>query len=723
MAEFQLETPAPGSRILKHSSEIVLFGQPPDIVKGLLGQGNVRFDTLVLPDKREKNGSLLNHLEFPLYSFLFISKGLADNRKLNLVGDEPAISQALRLLRITLVGPTPAELDAWGTETSLKQEWLEVAEELALKNDAGEVMQIGDFFNLVPFKNNRANTSNLTIERISPDCFAVSQSDESITVDLNQDQQITPPYPVVADYVPGGLNKFSIEVLGGASGFSTSEPCTGLALCFNGDYLLIDSIPFLDEHLFARGISKNQVTSIFLTHLHDDHCSMFPLMQMPHRVEVITTREIFNMAMDKLACGLGWKAEAIAEHFQLIEVNPGESINYFGLNIEVHHTVHSVPTIGATFSTVHKGIHRDVCIIGDNQSMNSSRSMCRAGVVRPSTIKNLERLYQQRFNLLIADGGEGEIHGDPSDALNSQSDRVVFVHVEDVPDLLKATFSVVSAGKRYTLLEGDASIYTTQVNRFLTAWLGQTVPNRWLYNLLVEHQIVRYNAGDVIIVQDSESQGQVYMILTGYCDVVRVEDYQRHSIARLQAGDVIGEMAILTGTGIRNASVVARSPVTVCVFEEQTFSNFIHHSGFKDLLEQCWSLRPQIKSLPQFSSLLPNVIDKVAQIASQIRLPTNNTLEVDAEHYYVLAEGKVIAADDKGNTVLSAGSEFGWIPHADHRQTTLSAQNDCLLLQFSAAEFTTLLGRVPQLNYQIRKRQSQLAHDSVDWSLGKIATY
>ena len=60
----------------------------------------------------------------------------------------------------------------------------------------------------------------------------------------------------------------------------------------------------------------------------------------------------------------------------------------------------------------------------------------------------------------------------------------------------------------------------------------------------------------------------------------------------LQAGDVIGEMAVLTGSGIRNASVVAKTPVTVCVFAEETFRNFIRYSGLQDMLEKRWLLRP-----------------------------------------------------------------------------------------------------------------------------------
>jgi hypothetical protein len=430
MAEPKIIIPATGSRIVTDDSEVILFGQPPEVLKGLLREGVSRFDTLVLTDIREKSGSLLNNLEFPLYFFLFFAKGLAEKRKLNLVGDAESISHALRLLRYTLLGPTRGELDKWHTEEGLKNEWLGVSEAVAIKNDAGEAMKVEEFFTLVPFDNNEAIVGNFVIEHKGIDRYLVKNPGGDVYVDLNDDVEVVPPYPVPIDYVPGGLAKLGIEILGGASGFSTEEPCTGLALCYNGDYLLIDSIPFLDQHLFARGISKNQISAVFLTHLHDDHCSMFPLMEMPHRVEVITTEEIFDMAMEKLSCSLGWKLAAVAEHFELIQVKPGDTMNYYGLSIKVHNTVHSIPTIGATFSTIHKGQFRDVCIVGDNQNMTAVRSMGKSGIVRAATVENLERLYKQDFHLLIADGGAGEIHGDPGDALESAAERVVFVHVD-----------------------------------------------------------------------------------------------------------------------------------------------------------------------------------------------------------------------------------------------------------------------------------------------------
>jgi len=217
MAEPKILTPTSGCRIVTDDTEVILFAQPPEVLKGLLRDSITGFDTLVLTDIREKNGALLNNLEFPLYFFLFIARGLAEKRRLNLVGSSESISQALRLLRFTLLGPTRAELDKWHTEETLKLEWLAVSEALAIKNDAGQVRQVEEFFNLIPYENNIAVAGNFVIERRSVDHYLVSSPGGDVYVDLNDEEAVLPPYPVQIDYVPGGLAKMGIEVLGGSA--------------------------------------------------------------------------------------------------------------------------------------------------------------------------------------------------------------------------------------------------------------------------------------------------------------------------------------------------------------------------------------------------------------------------------------------------------------------------------------------------------------------------
>lgn len=708
--------PCLGARLYEDDYGSILFGAPPEVLKGLLLHGINNFDTIVLPDVREKDGSLTNSLEFPLYFFLFVSKGLEQGRKLNLVGDADALSQTLRLLRITLLGPTRDELKNWRTEPDLMDEWLAASDELALKDKNGETIPVEDFFALCPFENDQATAGEHQITRASSDVFEINAKGAMTTIDLNEDTELVPPYQVAPDYVPGGLTKMGIEVLGGASGFTPSEPCTGMALCYNGEYILIDCIPFLDEHLFARGISKNQIAAVFLTHLHDDHSSLFPLMMMPQRVDLITSREIFNMAMDKIACGIGWKPEVVREHFRLVETRPGERLNYFGLTIEPHVTVHSIPTIGATFSTVHRGIEREICVVGDNHTMEAVNEMTSRGLVRESTTRNLERLYSERFSLLVADGGAGAIHGDPADALHSAADRVVFVHVEKLTNEFNTTFSLATSGKRYTILEGDAAIYTSQINHYLTVWLGRPFPNRWMRSLLAEEEIRRYNTDDVILVQDSSTRGYVYLILTGYCDVVRHDGVELHHEASLQAGDILGEMAVITGTGTRNASVVAKTPVTLCVFSEETFKSFIVAEGFQDRLLVQWAMRPAIAKQPQLQSLSSIVLEKLSRIGELKELGPADSLELTEDFWCLLSEGEARI----NNESMFIGEDYGSRPFAPEITGPISTRDGCKLLLFSKKRIEKLRMDTPQLNYQLRKMRMNSPDQIVDWLLGEV---
>ncbi len=515
-----------------------------------------------------------------------------------------------------------------------------------------------------------------------------------------------------------------LEVLGGASGFTPNEPCTGLALCHNGDYILIDSIPFLDQHLVARGISKNQIFAVFLTHLHDDHCTMFPLMLMPHVVEVITTKEIFFMAMEKLSCSLGWSVESIHEHFKLIEVEPGVPINYFGLLIEAHLTVHSIPTIGATFSTFHQGQARQICVVGDNHNMGAIEELRKNGLVRNETVETLRRLYKNRFSILVADGGAGTIHGDPSDALQSESERVVYVHVDTLANEFNTTFSLAASGKRYTIIEGDPALYSGQVNHYLSLWLGEPLSNRWLRSLLAESEIRRYNSDDVIVVQGALSRDYVYLLLTGYCEVVRHDGSKLSTIARLQAGDPIGEMASITGKGERNASVVSRTPVTVAVFSERIFNAFFTAQGMGKKLRKSWRLRSTIRSLPCFLGLTSTVHLKLSVIACHLSLGAGENLKMGDEGWYLLIRGSVRNdAHDEISFDKSIVAEFGWLPLVGTRQESVTAIEDSHFIYFERQQFETSRSNIPQLNYYIRKFRIQYSTQQAEWQMGIVDPY
>jgi len=635
--------PMDGCRVLVSDGRAALFGAPPEVLKALMKADAGTLELIVLPDVRERHGVLLNNVEFLLYSFLFVEHGLEQGRRLKLVGDERHIAQLMELLRLTLLGPTAAELEGWGTDPALAREWLNAAEFFAIKDADGATRSVESFFEITPFVDDCAQAGDWRIRRTGVDRFAAENNGARGEVDLNDCARIVPPYAVVADYVPSGLAKLAVEVLGGASGFSPEQPSTGLALCTNGHYLLIDAIPYVDHHLQARGISMNEVMGIYLTHLHDDHCNLFPLMRAARRLDLITTREIYAMALRKLAMGLGWCDAAIAEHFRFVEIKIGEPFNYYGLEIDAHHTVHSIPTVGATFRVRHHGHAHEVCVVGDIQTLKEISEMREQGLVREQTEQTLLGLYSRRFDLLVADGGMGPIHGDPADALASDSERVVFVHVDSLPQRFNATFSLASSGKRYNLVEGDGDIYTVRAIEGLLDIFGDALSTRWITTLFADKVLKRYNAGDVIIKQNSATWGDVFLVLNGHCEVVRHDGEDFATIGTLEAGDLMGEMAVVTGTSQRNASVIARTPVLACQFPEAAFDRFIAARGLSSEMVAAWLRRGAMTRLPQFAGLGSTVVDNLCRAASEVRLAPGERVTLDPPCWSVVCSGAVIA--------------------------------------------------------------------------------
>ncbi len=714
MTDLEVLRPMEGCRVVTCDGRAVLFGQPPEVLKCLLKTRPGVLESLVLPDVRERGGILLNNVEFLLYFFLFFENGFRNGRRLNIIGDPDHIDQVMEILRLTLLGPTDAELKQWGTAVNLAREWRESADFFALKDENGNVRPVESFFSFHYWQDGIVEFDGFRVERSVVDRFEVAKNGQSVVVDLNDTVDVAPPYAVERDYVPGGLVKFGVEVLGGASGFSPEAPSTGLVLCVDGHHLLIDAIPYVDCLLRARGISINQISGVFLTHLHDDHCNLFPLMLAPHKLDLITTREIYEMALIKLAMGLGWDTDAVREHFNFFEVKVGEPVLYFGVEIIAHHTVHSIPTVGAVFRARELRRNYEICVVGDIQTFAEIHDMRNQGIVPEGTEEYLRELYSRRFDLLVADGGMGPIHGDPADALNSKSERVVFVHVEKLPEEFNATFSLASSGKRYTVAEGGSDIYTTRAIEYLNDSFRSYPETGWLSTLFSDKTIKRFNSDDVIIKQDSETWGNVFLILTGYCEVIHHDGHKFSVWGTREAGDLIGEMAIVTGTKIRNASVVARTPVTVCEFSEATFDAFIEKSGHKSALLSRWGRRIVVSEQPQFCSLGTTVVEFLCYESNLLDLQSYEPISASGEEYWaIVVEGAVITGDGERFGLHSEIGDF--IPYANPVPGCEVGDGGCKLLYFPAHVVRRLLCDIPQFNYGMRKLRMAENEASHPW--------
>ena len=233
------------------------------------------------------------------------------------------------------------------------------------------------------------------LRRAAPNRFEIAAGGHTKILDLTPEHEQSPPYPVTTDLTPSTLVKFGVEVLGGSTGFSATQASSGMALCHNGNYLLVDAIPFLNAHLRARGIARNQVHALFLSHIHDDHCNLLSLLQYNRRIQVLTTPVIWKMMLRKLSLLMDRPEDSLQEYFVFIPLTPGLEVNFFGLRITPFYSSHSIPTIGAYFETTHSGKDCRLIFTSDTQALSDLKRLQRTGIISQERYLQIAELYRQ----------------------------------------------------------------------------------------------------------------------------------------------------------------------------------------------------------------------------------------------------------------------------------------------------------------------------------------
>lgn len=613
----------PGVFYISSGGRSLLAGCPPEIVKVLMQRGLKAPNVILLPDRPISHGESQVAVEFPLYHHLFFGGKQHREDPLLLLGNSRRVEAARDLLDLTLFGPDAKQMEAWGMTAQQAEDLARETRSFQLKDKQGKALPLEAMVTTQVLDEAAVNLGWCIVRRVEPNSFEIAAEGHTKVINLTPDQEQAPPYPVNTDLTPGTLIKLGLEVLGGSTGFSVTQASSGFALCHNGSYMLVDAIPYLNTHLRARGIARNQIHSIFLSHIHDDHCNLLSLLQYSRPINLLTTPLIYRMMLRKLSLTMDHPEDSLQEYFNFIPLEPGRETNFFGLRITPFYSSHSIPTIGAYFETTHSGKNSRIIFTSDTQALADLKRLQRNGVINQERYQQIAELYRQPAQLLLADGGEGLIHGNPNDASDSPAERIVFLHLDSLSEKFQAHFSTASSGKRFNLLHGETDYNLTHTIEFLLEYFPG-MPPIWISNLLANQRVMKFNAGDIIIREGIRSEGYVYMILTGYAQVVHHDGERRQFLAQMEAGELIGEMSIITGHGQRNASVVALSPVTVTAFAESSFRDFILHQQCEAQLKSLWQKRELLQSLPYTRTLQQPVLRELARQVTLETLPSAN---------------------------------------------------------------------------------------------------
>lgn len=695
---------APGVTVCQTENRNLLFGCPPEVIKHLMLKGLPSPDVIILPDTSYRFDVLQNCTEFPLYSFLFVEGHFRSGKKLTIVGTPLHIKANRKLLRLTLLGPTRKEYAELGSSHWFDELYRE-SRAMAVKDASGREFSIDDFVDFIPFAEGVATLADGTrIEHTGKDRYRVGQHEIDISFNTPQ----LPPYNLHGDFVTTIPMRLGVTVLGGASGFIADKPCSSLLLQYNSEHMLIDCPPYLEQALNARGVSSSEIRSIYLTHIHDDHCNIYPLLRLSNKVQLLATKEIFWMAMMKLSLQTLMPVEDVSAMFDFVEVTPYEVTEFYGMSIIPHYTVHSIPTIGATFRMKDGATTRSIVFIGDNKAFRDIENMVEQGIVRKEKYDVLKNLYTERYDILFADGGQGILHGDPRDALYSQSDRIVFMHLESLPSEFDATFSHAVAGKRYPIIQGSHDAYLIRTMQILGDAF-RNMSHGWSTALMNSFQIQTFNAGDVIFKQGETSRGLIYIILAGSVSVMVHDGRKLTERTRKEAGDFVGEMAVLDENKVRSASIVARTPVVLCAIDEKLFHEFLIAENRIEEMQHLWKVRSEIERFWPFSEFADSVNDRIARNCVRMRVAEGETLveqgNTDADFYIILSGEFSVTRNGVEVKTLRGGDMFGEYGSLANtvRNATVRALDDSAVVRIARGEIRKIVESAPIFHFSMRE--------------------
>ncbi|MDQ7823462.1 MAG: cyclic nucleotide-binding domain-containing protein [Candidatus Eremiobacteraeota bacterium] len=116
-------------------------------------------------------------------------------------------------------------------------------------------------------------------------------------------------------------------------------------------------------------------------------------------------------------------------------------------------------------------------------------------------------------------------------------------------------------------------IMQVRPNFFHTTVFNDT-PDNFLQEIIIHSRQRFFDKGEVII-REGDIGDHLYLILRGSCTVTKKGHDREILVGTLEKDDIFGEMALLSESKIRSATVTAREPTEVVIISREYFSRII----------------------------------------------------------------------------------------------------------------------------------------------------
>ncbi|MBF0494563.1 MAG: cyclic nucleotide-binding domain-containing protein, partial [Candidatus Omnitrophica bacterium] len=697
----------------------ISLGTPPEVIKLYMKLGKSVPSVYVLPKNAFINGVNYADIEFPVYFNFFVNKG----KKTTVVCTKEQKERAKAVFQETLFGPTVDDLVKAGMPLEEAKRYRKEMEFFHVRENYrkdGRILGLDDFVSFKTFDDaGSAAVGDVNIT-LSGDKLLVTEKGENIArLDNIVEEENVTPEPMTFPSKPFSMPGFGCTFLGTSTGFDKSGLTTSFITWWGGKGMLVDPLAFEGYHLKKTGIVSDDVEDVFLTHTHGDHdAGLIEKILQGHKVNLITSRVIYESFLRKAKAITG---QDFSGKVTFKEAVPGIPMNWRGARLDFSYGLHSIPCL--RFKITYQG--KSIGYSGDTRfKPGLFDELEKSGII---TVERKIELTEFSFDAdkSIHEVGGAPLHTEPQDLANLPEwirERMLVVHVPKVAP--EAGLRKAEDGETLELLP-MSDLLTVADRSYLavrTVSLFEEMDDREVMILTRKFEPASYKKDDVIVRQ-GDAGDKFFVITRGEAKVLRRElDGSVKEIAVLGKGDFFGEMALINGTGQREASVQATTDTDVLVLTKEEFDGVINGGG-AEMIKKIVQYRETLLKVPFFKSLPPREIIKICTKLRSVTFEkkTGQDLVIKkgepGDSFFMIKSGNVVIEDETGEEIakLGEGQFFGEIALIKHmtRTATVRVKSDKLeVLVLTREAFADILERYPFMAFNLERIAEERLRES-----------
>ena len=668
-----------------------VFNAWPDITKFLIQQG-LELNGIVYPDLRVQTvrGISCNLVEFPLLHAMFNQGMYARGERPVLVGTKRQLELAGESFRRGLYGfYDKSEMAGCDLSDAEMEALTREIEGLSLNG----IQRTEELLELVPLMDleenpgpERASEYNgLRIWKSGMNTFAVEYGGERIDVDINmaENEDHVPPFDLDVKNVQYKL--YQIVDTGEEDGFSPKS-CMHTLIQWRERIICVD-LPMNVSYLLDKvSISRTEIDAVIFTHNHDDHIGeLAMLMQMDHKVTTICPRIVWKSILLKAASMFDMTIAELEEYFDYLPVRYGEEIDYAGLRITAHPSIHSVPCAVYRIRGLVDQEWRVYSHMSDILNFARCRTLVKNGYLSEKRFAEYRDFLLEPASVKKIDIGaragteEFAVHGSWEDFTDDASETIILAHTREADLDPRATVMVGSfarAGSARDMSERGATSYhdkyRDRAKQFLGKYLFTLLEDpieegvlsrddvRIYLRILADNEIHVIPPNTPFLKMGGES-AFVDLVVSGVGSVWIEKEGQLAHVANVNAGDLIGDVGVLMEVP-RTASIRADTYMHVLripgfLFREMAVGLGIfserRSNGDEGVIQKIWRHREVVQGSRLFRHEVPiHLQNKLAQKARELRFRKEDSVFTKAGK-----EALVLAGDPASFKLVVDGVE------------------------------------------------------------------